>query len=60
MSSHMPPIPKASRSPAGPGATAKPHAGQAHAERVNTNPDQKGQQANTKINTTHQGLQQDR
>lgn len=62
MSKH-PPIPPANRSPMGPGEPD--HAKQAanpaqRAERHNADPANKGQQANTRINTTHQGHQQDR
>ncbi|ESQ79614.1 hypothetical protein [Asticcacaulis sp. YBE204] len=57
--SHMPPIPPASRSPNGP---ADAHATNAdpNIAHDSVNPDQKGQSANTKINTTHSGNQQDR
>ena len=62
MSKH-PPIPPANRSPMGPGragprqAGGEPRpAGRAH----NADPANKGQQANTRINLTHQGHQQDR
>lgn len=59
MTSKSPPIPPANRSDKGPGgrkhtAPTKP------ATEVPTDPDKQGQQANTKINTTNQGLQQDR
>jgi len=58
---HMPPVPKQNRSTAGPGEPANMHAAKGHAQGgVNNTPDKTGHQANTKINTTHQGLQQDR
>lgn len=61
--SKTPPIPPANRSDKGPGEPD--HGGrdlrQARGgERRPSQPDQQGQQANTRINTTHQGLQQDR
>jgi hypothetical protein len=58
--SHLPPIPRASRSNKGPadnGATRDPDL--QHADN-GVNPDKRGQQANTNINTHHQGYQQDR
>ena len=58
--SHLPPIPRASRSTHGPGdkgATRDPDL--QHADN-GVNPDKRGQQANTNINTHHQGYQQDR
>lgn len=61
MSSKMPPVPPGNRSPKGPGEPAQapdqaPAAGKAQA----ADPDKVGQTANTTINTTNQGLQQDR
>jgi hypothetical protein len=65
MTKHLPPIPPESVSPKGPG-------GETHTEVQNAtsgavkraqhemNHAQQGQQANTKQNTTHQGMQQDR
>ena len=56
-----PPVPKENQSHKG---TGDPKSGNPHqaggAKRQRTNPDKQGQQANTKQNTTHQGLQQDR
>ncbi len=61
MSSKMPPVPPANRSPKGPGGDAK---AQMQAEEVGNpqkqNPDKIGQAGNSKVNTTHQGYQQDR
>ncbi len=61
MSSKMPPVPPANRSPKGPGGDAKT---QMQAEDTGNaqkqNPDKTGQSGNSKINTTHQGYQQDR
>lgn len=59
MSSHLPPVPPANRSTKGP-ADAHGRAADTFISHDEVNPDQKGQQANTKINTTHQGYQQDR
>lgn len=59
--SKSPPIPPANRSDKGPGepdhAREKPRQA---GERRPEHPDQQGQQGNTRINTTHQGYQQDR
>lgn len=58
MTSRMPPVPQANRSPKGPGGSAK--ADPAAAKATGTpDPDKQGQQANSKINTTNQGLQQE-
>jgi hypothetical protein len=54
----LPPVPPDNRSPKGPGTDPEPDAG-SHPKRTK-NPDQQGQTANTKQNTTHQGYQQDR
>ncbi|MBZ4690454.1 MAG: hypothetical protein V7668_07770 [Cereibacter changlensis] len=58
MTSRMPPVPKANRSSKGPGGSAKADPAAAKAPGV-TDPEKQGQQANTKINTTNQGHQQD-
>jgi len=65
MSKHLPPIPKESVSPKGPGGsdkTAREGDSQARvkAQRATRNLDQEGRQGNIKQNTTHQGYQQDR
>ena len=56
-----PPVPRENQSHKG---TGDPKSGDAHqaksAKPHRTNPEQQGQQGNTKQNTTHQGLQQDR
>ena len=60
MASRLPPIPPANRSQAGPGA--RPTATDAdpnHPDR-SSNPNQKGQSANTRINRTPQMSVQDR
>ena len=60
MSSKPPPVPPANRSNKGPGGKSDASAVKdAKPGRVK-NPDKQGQSANTKINTTHQGMQQDR
>lgn len=59
MSSKMPPVPKANRSPKGPGDRPQAEA-QDPGDTSKGNPDKVGQTANTRVNTTHQGLQQDR
>jgi hypothetical protein len=58
-----PPVPPANRNRKAPGesdAAAGSKAASKVDEQATPNPDQKGQQANTKQNTTHQGYQQDR
>ncbi len=58
---HLPPVPPANRAPGGPrrAAAAETDTKRPAAER-DVNVDQVGQTANTRINTTHQGQQQDR
>jgi hypothetical protein len=58
--SKLPPVPPDNLSHAGPGETARTHTADRNHAQGAVNPDQRGQQANTKINTTHQGYQQDR
>lgn len=63
MSSKMPPVPPGNRSPMGPGdqAQAQADGGPGGVGSAKSNPpDKVGQTANTRVNTTHQGLQQDR
>lgn len=61
MTSKPPPVPKDSRSPKGRGDTANAADDQqVQRARVTDNPDKCGQTGNTKVNTTHQGYQQDR
>ena len=61
MTSKMPPIPPGNQSDKGPVSAAHPDD---HAVNVGNpqkaNPDKIGQAGNSKVNTTHQGLQQDR
>lgn len=58
MSNHPPPVPPANRSDKGPDRTERPP--KDTGKRSPSDPDKTGQQANTAINTTHQGHQQDR
>jgi hypothetical protein len=63
MTTKPPPVPPANRSDKGPGEGPKARAAQiAESSRApdRDDPDRQGQTGNTKINTTHQGLQQDR
>lgn len=59
MSAKLPPKPKENRSNKGSG---EKHEALSNSDTRpdKTNPDKQSQQANTRINTTHQGLQQDR
>ena len=58
--SKAPPVPPANRSPKGPGGNPASRAEKAVSPKQSGNPEEKGQQANVKQNTTHQGYQQDR
>ncbi|MBX4909887.1 MULTISPECIES: hypothetical protein [Rhizobium] len=58
MSSRLPPIPAKNVSNKGAGKPARTEAEDTASG--NENPEKKGQQGNTKVNTTHQGYQQDR
>ena len=63
MSKHLPPVPPANRSTKGPGgdATLDPNAGSSgNHHGGERNYDEQGRQGNSKQNTTHPGLQQDR
>ncbi|MBY5568924.1 hypothetical protein HFO55_17005 [Rhizobium leguminosarum] len=60
MSSRLPPVPAENVSGKGTGNPTKTTAEDAKMASSAENPDKKGQQGNTKINTTHQGYQQDR
>ncbi|MGC9446183.1 hypothetical protein [Cereibacter johrii] len=59
MTAKMPPIPPANRSDKGPGGAAH-EAPETSGAASRPDPDKQGQQANSKISTTHQGHQQDR
>lgn len=61
MTKHIPPVPPAGRSDKGPGGSPDAPVDTGGPNRaVPDNPDRQGQQGNSKINTTHQGYQQDR
>ncbi|TNC66847.1 hypothetical protein [Rubellimicrobium roseum] len=61
MSSKMPPIPPGNQSDKGPVSEAHPEDhGQNVGNAQKANPDKIGQAGNSKVNTTHQGYQQDR
>ena len=60
MTTKRPPVPPANRSDKGTGETGKPSPEKTERSMSATDPDKQGQQGNTKVNTTHQGLQQDR
>lgn len=61
MSQKMPPVPPESRSPKGPGEPSRRAEASAEPGAARTqDPDKTGQTGNTKVNTTNQGLQQDR
>lgn len=64
MSSRLPPTPAENRSHKGTGeqdhTQSEQDAKRDPARSATPNPDHQGQQGNTKINTTHQGLRQDR
>jgi hypothetical protein len=61
MSSKLPPVPAENQSSKGAGDRKNPTADQTqHGVHGAPNPDKQGQQGNSKVNTTHQGYQQDR
>ncbi|MBY5737832.1 hypothetical protein [Rhizobium leguminosarum] len=60
MSSRLPPIPTENVTRKGAGKPAEVEAVDAPMSTGPDNPDKKGQQGNSKVNTTHQGYQQDR
>lgn len=60
MNAKLPPIPPENRSDKGAGDQAHLSSTKAEQAAAAPNPDKQGQQANTRINTTHQGHQQDR
>jgi hypothetical protein len=60
MSKSAPPVPPANRSNKGPNDPKTPAGQKAGDLQGPPDPEHKGQQANTKQNTTHQGYQQDR
>lgn len=60
MTSKMPPVPPENRSPKGTGGDPQMTQGQDAGNPQKQNPDKIGQAGNSKVNTTHQGYQQDR
>ncbi|GES50971.1 MULTISPECIES: hypothetical protein [Rhizobium] len=60
MNSRPPPVPEENRSDKGVGDHAKPSISDPHKPDMTVDPDKKGQQGNSRINTSHQGHQQDR
>ena len=60
MTAKQPPIPPANRREKGTGEDGKPSLRTSERSASAPDPDKQGQQGNTKVNTTHQGLQQDR
>lgn len=60
MESKMPPIPEQNRSMKGTGEAQRASPADPHPLQQTPDPDKKGHQGNSKINTTHQGYQQDR
>lgn len=60
MSTRPPPVPQENRSDKGVGNHAKPEVGDPHKSFTTKDPDKMGQQGNSKVNTGHQGHQQDR
>jgi hypothetical protein len=62
MTSRVPPIPPASRSPKGPGNQAEPPTSKdkKHADQAPENLKEQDRQGDIKQNTTNQGYQQDR
>ncbi|WP_443750152.1 hypothetical protein [Asticcacaulis solisilvae] len=58
--SHLPPIPRASRSNKGPGNNGATRDPDPHHADGGDHADRRGQQANLNINSHHQGYQQDR
>ncbi len=59
MTTKTPPIPPANRSTKGPGGLGHKSVGEEESAQP-INPEKQGQSANTRINMTNQGLQQDR
>jgi len=62
MSSKAPPVPHENQSPKGTGDDKRAPVNPAHGQGRGPDPDttKQGQQGNTRVNTTHQGYQQDR
>ncbi|WP_112398029.1 MULTISPECIES: hypothetical protein [Rhizobium] len=60
MNSKLPPVPADNRSDKGVGDHSRPAVADPHKPDVARDPDKMGQQGNSRINTSHQGHQQDR
>lgn len=60
MTSRPPPVPQQNRSDKGVGDHARPPVADPGNPDKSIDPDRKGQQGNSRINTSHQGHQQDR
>jgi hypothetical protein len=60
MNTRPPPVPPENRTDKGTGERSRTSQSDPHRSDTSVNPDKKGQQANSKINTVHQGNQQDR
>ncbi|MDQ0456491.1 hypothetical protein [Rhizobium paknamense] len=60
MTTRPPPVPNESKSQKGPGDQSHPASAREASSKQGYNPEKQGQQGNSKINTTHQGYQQDR
>ena len=60
MTSKAPPVPPAQRSDKGTGSVQVAPLSQGQSGSQTQNPDKVGQAGNSKVNTTHQGYQQDR
>ena len=60
MTAKPPPVPPANQSDKGPGSAAPAPVAQGQGSSQTKNPDKVGQAGNSKVNTTHQGYQQDR
>lgn len=60
MTSKAPPVPEGNRSPKGTGDSDVARTGNTAKANPGIDPDKKGPQGNTNVNTHHQGYQQDR
>ncbi len=60
MNAKPPPVPPANQSDKGPGSATTAPVAQGQGSSQTKNPDKVGQAGNSKVNTTHQGYQQDR
>ncbi|AWN40053.1 hypothetical protein U8607_16625 [Methylobacterium durans] len=60
MTTKPPPVPPANQSHKGPGSATEAPRSQGQGSAQTKDPDKVGQSGNSKVNTTHQGYQQDR